>query len=111
MLLAGISRIGRRFSGRKIAAPRVDIQAAAARIACIDGKFLRFAMGQDIDEDALDALLVEFIVFAKTNQVAQQAFLLDLRAGIVDLHAAPVRLAGYEAIRFQEVRHQRLLSA
>jgi hypothetical protein len=42
---------------------------------------LRFALAQDVHEDALDALLVEFVVLAEADQVAQQAFLVDLRAG------------------------------
>ena len=67
---------------------------------------MRLALAQDIDKDALHALLMEFIVFAETNQVAQQAFLIDLWSCIRDLHAAPVRLARYQAIRFEQVRDE-----
>ena len=51
---------------------------------------------------------MKFIVLAETDQVAQQAFLFDLRADIGDLHAAPVRLAGDQAIRLEQMRHQGL---
>ena len=66
---------------RDVAAPRVDIRAAAAGIASVDRQALRPAY--QIVEDALDALLVEFVVVAEGNQIAQQQrFAIDLAAAV-----------------------------
>ena len=43
---------------------------------------------------------------AKAHDVAQQAFLVDGRAGVADLHAAPVGLAGDQAIALEQVADQ-----
>ncbi len=51
----------------KIAAIRVDIQAAAAGIARIDRQLLRLAMLQDVDKNTFNALFVEFVMVAKAD--------------------------------------------
>jgi hypothetical protein len=70
----------RRFAGAEIGAPGIDVQAAAPGVARVHGQLVRLALAQDVGEDALDALLVEFVVLAEADQVFQQAFLVDLRA-------------------------------
>ena len=45
---------------------------------------------------------------AKTHDVLQQPFLVDLRAGVANLHAAPVGLAGHQAVAFEQVAGQHL---
>src|SRR3546814_3631488 len=69
----------------------------------------RGAALQHIDEDALDAVLVEVAVLAEADQITQQAGAVDAWATIADLHAAPVRLPGDRAVRTQQVRDQRFL--
>ena len=66
------------------------------------------AVTQDIHEDAFDTLLVKLVVVAEPDQVLQQAFLIDLRTDVVNLHAAPVRLAGNRAVGFEQVAVQAL---
>nr|GEU28525.1 hypothetical protein [Tanacetum cinerariifolium] len=95
--------------GAEVAAPRVDIEPATARVARVHGQLLRRALAQDVDKDAFHALLVEFVVFAETDQILEQAFLVDLRTAVVDLHAGPVGLARDQAVRFEQVRHQLFL--
>jgi len=60
-------------------------------------------MAPNVHVDALHALLMEFVVVAKAHQVLQQAALLDLRAAVADAYAAPVGLAGDQAIAFQQL--------
>src|SRR5471032_2573884 len=106
--LARAAQVGRPDAGAEVAAPRVDVQAAAPRVAGVHGQLLRRALAQDVGEDALDALFVELVVLAEADQVAQQAFLVDLRAAVMDLHAGPVGLAGHQAVRFKQVGQQLL---
>src|SRR3982074_948295 len=80
ILLARIAHIRWPFASREIAAPRIDIKSAPARIASIDGKFLRFASAQQIHEDPLNAMLVKFVMVAKANYIFQQSFLVDRSA-------------------------------
>src|SRR2546422_274591 len=81
----------------------VDVETAAARVARVDREFDRLAAPPHIHEDALHALLVKLVVVAKAHQVLQQPLLVDLRAGVADLHAAPVGLAGDQAVAFEQV--------
>src|SRR5690606_5387180 len=101
-LLSRQAGIGR--GGPVRAAPRIDVESAAARIAREhfprDG---RTAL-QEVDEDALDALLVETGVVAEGHEVAQQAGPVDAGAAIGHLHAGPVGLAGDRAVGLQQVR-------
>ena len=106
LLLAGVAQIGRPLCTTKVGAPWVDIKAASAGIPCIHRQVLRLALAQDVREDALDALFMELIMLAEADQVLEQAFLVDLRTVIADLHAAPIGLAGHQAIRLQQVRYQ-----
>ena len=48
-----------------VAAPGVDIQTAASRIAGVNGKRFRLAETENIVKDALDALLMEFVMMAE----------------------------------------------
>lgn len=57
-----------------MAAPRGDIQPAAASIAGVHRQALRPTIAYQSVEDALDALLVELVVVAEGDQVAQQRF-------------------------------------
>ena len=86
----------------------VDVQTTAAGVARINRELERFAARPDVHEHALHALLMELVVVAKTHDVLQQTFLVDLCAGIADLHAAPVRLARDQAVAFEQVAHQHL---
>ena len=58
--------------------PGVDVQAAAPRVACVDGQLDRLAAAPDVHEDALHALLMKLVVVAKADDVAQQPGLVDL---------------------------------
>ena len=49
---------------------------------------------------------MKFVVIAKTQQVAQQALLLDGCACVADLHAAPIGLASHRAIAFEQIAEQ-----
>lgn len=92
-----------------IAAPGVDIQTAAPRIAGVNGKRFRLAETENIVKDTFDALLMEFVMVAERNQIAQELLAVDFRPPILDLHRAPVRLMSDKAIRLQQVADQRLL--
>ncbi len=87
---------------------RVDIQTAASRIAGVNGKRFRLAETENIVKDALDALLMEFVMVAERDQIAQELLAVDFRPTILDLHRAPVRLVGDQAVGLQQVADQRL---
>ena len=86
----------------------VDVQATTARVACVDRELEGAAAPPDVHEDAFHALLMEFVVVAEAHQVLQQAFLVDLRAAVADLHAAPVGLARDQAVALEQVADQGL---
>ena len=88
-------------------AERVDIEAAAPRVAGKYGERLRRALALEIAIDALDALLVKLVVLAEGDDVAQQSCTVDRPAAIADDQHAPIRLAGDQAIRFEQVRVER----
>ena len=92
--------------GRMAGAPGVDVEPAAARVARGHAQLGGPAALPDVHEHALDAVLVKVVVIAKADDVAQQPGLVDLRAGVADLHAAPVGLAGDGAIAFQQAAGQ-----
>ena len=83
------------------AAPRVDIHAASARVTCINSELGGFTACPNIHEDALHAMLVEFIVVAKTHDVLQQASLVYLRTAVADADTAPIGLTCHQTIAFQ----------
>ncbi len=43
------------------------------------------------------------------TQVTQQLFTVNLRAAVLDLYRAPVRLMGDKAVGFQQMANQRLV--
>ena len=83
------------------AAPRVDVHPASARVSCIDGELGGLAPCPNIHEDAFHAMLMEFIVVAKTHDVLQQTGLVNLRSAVADADTAPVGLACHQTIAFQ----------
>ena len=104
-LLARRAHIGRQGAG-VAGAEGVDVESATACVAGVDREFDRLAAGPDVHEEAFHALLMEFVVVAKTDQILQQTLLVDLRAGVLNLHTAPVGLASDEAIAFEQVAGQ-----
>lgn len=58
---------------------RVDIQTAAPRIAGVNGKRFRLAETENIVKDTFDALLMEFVMVAERNQIAQELLAVDFR--------------------------------
>src|SRR5690606_37761555 len=98
---------GRGAAGR--GPPGVDVQAAAAGVAGFHRQPLRAAAGQQVDEDPLDALLVEAGVFAERDQVAQQAGAVDARAAVGDVDGGPVGLAGDRAVGLEQLAAQDFL--
>ena len=46
---------------------------------------------------------MKLVVVAKADDVAQQPSLVDGRAAVADLHAAPVGLARHQAVAFEQV--------
>ena len=79
--IAGITLLSDQAAERRcrfeIAAEGVDVRAAAAGVAREHAEFFRTAALLDVVENTLDALLVEFVVLAEGDQVAQQAFAVD----------------------------------
>jgi hypothetical protein len=61
-------------------APRIDVQPAATRVTRVNRQLQRFAALPDVHEDALNTLLVKFIVISETHDVLEQARLVNLRA-------------------------------
>lgn len=49
----------------EIGSERVDVEATTAGVAGIDGQLLRLAIVLEVDEDPLDALLMELVVLAE----------------------------------------------
>ena len=101
LLLPAIPQIRRLFATGEIAAPMIDVQAAAPGVTGIYRQVLRFALAQQVHENPLHALFMKLVVLAKTDQIFEQPFLIDRRANIVNLNAAPIRLSGHHTIRFQ----------
>ena len=83
------------------AAPRVDVHSTSARVTCINSELGGFTACPNIHEDALHAMLVEFIVVAKTHDVLQQTGLVNLRPAVADADTAPVGLTRHQTIAFQ----------
>ncbi|MNF53305.1 hypothetical protein D3C84_346830 [compost metagenome] len=106
-LLADEAQVG--GHGFPVTAEGVDVQAPAAGIAGIDGQLLRGAEVLEIDEDALDALLVELVVLAEGDEIAQQLLPIEARAAVVDHQGSPVRLAGDQAVGLEQMAVQCLL--
>ncbi len=94
--------------GFEIGAERVDVEAAAAGIAGIDGQLLRLAIVLEVDKDPLDALLVELVVLAERDEIAQQLLPIEFRPLVADHHRAPVGLAGDQTVGFEQVAVQGL---
>ena len=90
------------------AAPRVDIHTTTARVTRIDCELGGFAACPNVHEDALYAMLVKFIVVAKTHDVLQQTGLVNLRPAVADADTAPVGLTRHQTIAFQQVTVKRL---
>ena len=90
------------------AAPRVDIHPTSTRVTRIDGELGRFAARPNIHKDALHAMLMKFIVVAKTHDVLQQTSLVNLRPAVADADTAPVGLTRHQTIAFQQVTVKRL---
>ena len=88
------------------AAPRVDVHTASARVTGIDGELGRFAARPNIHKDALHAMLMKFIVVAKTHDVLQQTGLVNLRPAVADADTAPVGLTGHQTIAFEQMADQ-----
>lgn len=86
---------------RVAGAQGVDVEAASTGVAGIDHQAYGLAALPDVHKNALNALLVEFVVVAKTHQVLQQAGLVDGAPGIADLHAGPVGLSGDQTVAFE----------
>ena len=89
------------------AAPRVDIHTASARVTRIDGELGGLAARPNVHEDALYAMLVKFIVVAKTHDVLQQAGLVNLRTAVADADTSPVGLTRHQTIAFQQIAVKR----
>ena len=85
----------------------VDIHTTAPCVASKNGERGGLAALPHVHVNPLHALLVEFIVIAKAHDVFQQTSLIDLRATVVNLHAAPIGLIRDQAIAFEQVAHQR----
>src|SRR5690242_1341805 len=66
-----------RGSSGLAAAPRIDVEPAAARVARVDAESARCAASHQIHVDALDAMFVEIRVLAERNEIAQQPFAID----------------------------------
>ena len=61
-------------------APRVDVQPTATRVPRVNRQLEGFTARPDVHEDALNTLLMEFIVVSETHDVLKQARLVNLCA-------------------------------
>lgn len=91
------------------AAVDVDVQSAAPQEVHCQVQLVGFDVAVEVAEDAFGAFLVVALVFAIGTQVGQQAGLVDAGAGIADLDAGPVRLAGDGTGGTKQVRIQLLV--
>ena len=87
-------------------APRIDVQPTATRVPRIHRELERFAARPDVHEDALNTLLMKFIVISETHDVLKQARLVNLCARIRNLHTAPVGLPRHQTIAFEQMAHK-----
>ena len=62
----------------------------------------------EVDKDPLDALLVELVVLAERDEVAQQLLPIQFRPLVADHYRAPVGLAGDQTVGFEQVAVQGL---
>ena len=60
--------------------PWIDVKPAATRVPGIHRQLERFAARPDVHEDALNTLLMEFIVIPETHDVLKQTRLVNLCA-------------------------------
>lgn len=63
LLLA--NQAGKSRRERHVAAPWIDIKAAAARVTCINGERFRLTKALNVVENALNALFMELIVLTE----------------------------------------------
>ena len=89
------------------AAPRVDVHPSSPGVTSLHTELGWLATSQDVKVDALDAMLVKFLVVAKAHDVAQEPRLIDLRPAVADLNTAPIGLARHETIAFEQMAGQR----
>ena len=87
-------------------APGIDVQPAAAGVTGMDAELCGFATLHEVHIDAFDAMLVEFVVVAKTHDVFKQPLLLDLRSMVRDAQTAPIGLPSDQAIAFEQMAGQ-----
>ncbi len=53
----------------KIRAERVNVQASAAGIAGIHSQLVRLAMREDVAKNALNALLMKFVMLPEADEI------------------------------------------
>src|SRR5690554_1402632 len=85
-------------------AKRIDVQTAPACVSRPHREPLRPASGLDVAKHALHALLMKLVMATEGDDVAQQRRTIELRPRITHSEHAPVRLAGNQAIGFEQVR-------
>src|SRR6185437_16836988 len=90
-------------------AKRIDVETSAPSEPRQYRKLLAAAARGDVDENALDAMLVKARVAPIRYEIAQQPFTIDARAAIRQLQRRDVRLRGYRAHRPEQPARQPLV--
>src|SRR5690348_6775281 len=92
-----------------VGAKWIDVESAAAREPCEHRQRFTAAARGNVDEDALDAVLVEPGMAAIRDEIAQQSFAVDARTAIDDLHGRDIGLPGDRTYRAEQPARQRLV--
>src|SRR6185369_13523927 len=92
-----------------VGAKGIDVETAAAGEPRVDGQRFAMAAGDEIDEHALDAMLVESGVTAVRHEIAQQRRAIDARPTVADAERCVIRLSGDRTYGAEEIRAQHLV--
>src|SRR5271169_3613207 len=95
----------------EVAAERVDVDAAAAHEARIDGQRLWRTALENVAKHALDAAFMERRMASVRHQIAQQSGAVNACSPIPDHDITAIRLAGDRAAGAKQRRAQRLFGA
>lgn len=101
------------ISGNEIrlrAAPGVDIQAATACVAGIDGQCFWRTAAHNIAENLFCTLFMKSVMSPIGHNILQERGVIDGGAGVFDLQAPPVGLTGDRTVGLEQIRAQRLVS-
>jgi hypothetical protein len=76
----------------------VDVQTPATRVASINIQLGGLAPAPNVHKHSLNALLMEFMVLSKADQIGQQSGLIDGGSCIGNANGAPIGLTRDQAV-------------